>query len=96
MMQYHSQRRIDPKSAPKSYEFQFINREKEVKDIIITIGMILGTMRSIASFMDVTQLKQTLKDLQEKLTNTLASVLSGLIPIYANCKKIKDEKINSY
>ena len=95
MKQYHSQRRIDPESAPNNYEFRFVNRDQEIRDIFIRIDMIPGTRQSVASFIDITQLKQSLekeKNLQKELANALTKVLSGLIPICSNCKKIRDEK----
>ena len=58
MKHYHAQRRIDPDSAPSSYEFWFKNRFGELKDIFLTLAMIPGTNESVASCMDITERKR--------------------------------------
>ena len=58
MLHYHYLRRTDPDEAPRNYEFSLVNRKGEVRDLIITISMIPGTKRSVASFMDITERKQ--------------------------------------
>ena len=81
----------------KKYEFKFITRNSNIRDILITIDTMPGTPKSVASFSDVTDLKETLhreKVLQAKLSTALAKVLSGFIPICANCKKIRDDQDN--
>jgi PAS domain S-box-containing protein len=65
MMEYHLLRRIDPNAAPSHYEFQFIDRAGQRKDIFATIAMIPGTKRSVASFLDITEKNRT----EEKLRN---------------------------
>ena len=94
---YHENRRLDASRAPKQYEFTFITRDNDHRDILVTIDMIPGTQKSVASYSDVTELKQTLKrqkELQTELSVALAKVLSGFIPICANCKKIRDDQNN--
>ena len=97
MSTYHEIRRTSLNNAPKKYEFKFITRSNEIRYIFITIDMIPGTPKSVGSFSDITDLKQTLKKqkaLQAELSTALAKVLSGFIPICANCKKIRDEQNN--
>lgn len=65
MKEYHILRRIDPDAAPKKYEFQAIDKSGNVKDVIITISMIPGTKKSIASFLDNTDRKEVEKELKE-------------------------------
>lgn len=55
MLRYHYSRRIDPSLAPRNYEFSLVNRQGEVREVIITISMIPGTKRSVASFADITE-----------------------------------------
>lgn len=55
MMQYHRLRRIDPSAAPRNYYFKFIDRQGSTKDIYMTIAMIPGTKKSIASFKDISE-----------------------------------------
>ena len=58
MLQYHYQRRVDPESAPRNYEFSLVDMQGEVREVIITISLIPGTKRSVASFVDITERKQ--------------------------------------
>ena len=57
MKEYHRLRRIDPTAAPRNYEFQFVDRWGTVRDVVMTIAMIPGTQKSIASLLDITERK---------------------------------------
>lgn len=59
MLGYHRQRRIEPSSAPATYEFRLVNREGAVRDILTSVAMLPGTDRSVQSYLDITELKQT-------------------------------------
>jgi PAS domain S-box-containing protein len=65
MKDYHRRRRIDQSSAPRNYEVRLVNRFGEMKDIMITVDMIGGTNRSVASFLDITEHKQRDRALEE-------------------------------
>jgi PAS domain S-box-containing protein len=65
MRKYHRLRRIDPNSAPRNYEFRLIDRQGDVKDILLTIDMIPGTKKSVASFLNITERKKTEKAFRE-------------------------------
>ncbi|HSD93793.1 MAG TPA: PAS domain S-box protein [Syntrophales bacterium] len=58
MLRYHHSRRVGADAAPRNYEFSLINMQGKVRDLIITISMIPGTKRSVASFVDITERKQ--------------------------------------
>ncbi len=58
MRTYHRERRRNGGAAPKQYEFQFIDRHGEIKDILITIDVIPGTKKSVASLLDITERKR--------------------------------------
>jgi len=58
MLEYHRLRRIDPSAAPRNYEFRFIDRFGDVKDIYMTADLIPGTRKSVASFMNITEQKR--------------------------------------
>jgi PAS domain S-box-containing protein len=136
MRKYHRDRRGKPGSAPKNYEFGFVDRHKNLKNIFITIEMIPGTKKSVASLLNITARKRAEQALQksyheldgrvkertadlaeangqlqreiaerrkteaekEKLIVDLKKALkevkklSGLLPICASCKKIRDDK----
>ncbi|MDZ7761138.1 MAG: PAS domain S-box protein [Desulfovermiculus sp.] len=66
MEKYHLQRRIDPKGVPQEYEFHFTNRQGNIRNVAITIDIIPGTGKSIASIMDITELKLAQKALAER------------------------------
>ncbi len=58
MKGYHEQRRIDSTSAPKRYEFRFIDKRGSIRDILLSIDVIPGTKTSVASLLDVTERKK--------------------------------------
>lgn len=65
MKEYHRLRRNNPSAAPRNYECKCVNRSGEEKDIMITVDMIAGTKRSVASFLDITEHKQLDRALEE-------------------------------
>ena len=65
MQYYHNLRRNDPEAAPRNYEFRLIDKYGNIKQISLTIAMIPGTKKSIASIIDITDRKQAEKELQE-------------------------------
>ena len=58
MNDYSRKRRMLPASAPSSYEFRFINRNGDVKELFISVAMIPETRDSIVSLVDLTERKQ--------------------------------------
>lgn len=65
MRYYQSLRRNDPEAAPRNYEFRLINKYGNIKQISLTVAMIPGTKKSIASIIDITDRQQAEKKLQE-------------------------------
>jgi len=59
MRAYHRMRRIDPASAPSTYDFRFMNRNGEVRDLIINVAVFPGTKHSIASMIDITSWRRS-------------------------------------
>jgi PAS domain S-box-containing protein len=55
----HFQRRISPDEVPTKYEFRFVTCQGFTRDIFIHFGRIPGTRQSVASLLDITELKQT-------------------------------------
>jgi PAS domain S-box-containing protein len=66
MQSHHDQRRVDPQKVPQEYEFHFRDREGNVKNVSVTIDIIPGTWKSVASLMDITELKQAHQALSER------------------------------
>lgn len=80
MMGYHVQRRQNSQSAPNEYECGVKSRIGEIMDMHVRIDMIPGTMKSVASFMDVTAFKKAeaaLRESERKLSR-LMSHLPGM------------------
>ncbi|WP_292370963.1 hybrid sensor histidine kinase/response regulator [Methanoregula sp. UBA64] len=91
MEEQHRLRRTDPKSAKSRYEFRFRTKSGEVREILLFVGIIPGTLRSVASFMDITDRRKAYKQLSESenkfaqlfkispVALTLVSVADGTI-----------------
>jgi PAS domain S-box-containing protein len=79
MKEYHRLRRTDPSAAPTHYEFQFVDRSGNIKDILVNVDLIPGTESSVASLVDITERKQAeveRRELERKayLSRRLATV----------------------
>ena len=64
----HNLRRQNKETALNSYEFKFIDRAGNIKDIYLTVGMIPGTQNSVASLLDITERKRAEKELTKLST----------------------------
>jgi diguanylate cyclase (GGDEF)-like protein/PAS domain S-box-containing protein len=74
MQEYHRLRRMDPQAAPNRYECRLLDRDGEIKEMVITVDMIPGSKQSVASFLDVSgykTLQQSLKQERDSLENVL-------------------------
>ncbi len=65
MVEQHRLRRQNHDKALTHYEFRFITKSGEIRDIYLSIDMIPGTKKSIASLQDVSRWKNTQKALVE-------------------------------
>jgi PAS domain S-box-containing protein len=65
MKGYHNLRRVDANAAPKNYEFKFVDRKGNVRDIFVTVTVIPGAKKTVASFLDITERKRSEEALQE-------------------------------
>ncbi|MEE4197066.1 MAG: PAS domain S-box protein [Bacteroidales bacterium] len=64
MSQQHELRRKNRLEALTEYEFHFIDKNKQIKNIYLTIDMIPGTDKSVASLLDVTEKRKTEKKIK--------------------------------
>ena len=62
MKEYQRLRRTDPGLAPTRYEFRFIDKQGTIKDIFLTVDLIPGTKKSVASLRDITDRKRVEKE----------------------------------
>ncbi len=59
MKKYHIARREAGEPPPTQYEFRMTNKKGNIKDILLKIGMIPDTKKSVASLTDITERKRT-------------------------------------
>ena len=57
MSEYHKLRRNDPNAVPRRYEVRGVDKEGDIKDLLLTIAIIPGTKRSVVSMLDITERK---------------------------------------
>ncbi len=89
LKEYHRLRRIEPKAAPKRYEFRFVNRQGNLKDILITIDMIPGTKKSVASLLDISERKRAMVELKQSFEK-LGRILEETATTLASAVEKKD------
>ena len=65
MKENHYKRRQDPYAAPRRYEFRFVTRYGETRNMFLAVDMIPGTNQSFASGIDITEHKQAEEVLQQ-------------------------------
>ena len=84
MKKNHYLRRQDPDAAPRQYEFRFVTRYEEEKNLLLAVDIIPGTSRSIASGADITEQKrmeQSLRrerDLSQRYLDTTQTMMVAL------------------
>jgi len=84
MKEYHGKRREKEREAPKEYEFRFVDRQGNIKEILNKIAMFPGTKRSIASLIDITTRKQAeeaLRENEEKYRQLVNHAPSGILEL---------------
>jgi len=76
-------RRNKPDSAPAQYETRIVDKEGNVKDVLVNAKLIPDTNNSIASLMDITELKRVEEELRvsENLYRTIFDVSEAAITI---------------
>ena len=66
MSDQHRLRRERREAALKHYEFRFITKSGDIRDILLTVDIIPDSKRSVASLMDITEPKLAENDLKRK------------------------------
>ena len=67
MIEYHQKRRVDPESAPKKYTTHLIDQSGNIKEVLVSVDVIPQTKQSIASLVDVTDLRAAEKQIAFQL-----------------------------
>ncbi|MBW2117664.1 MAG: PAS domain S-box protein, partial [Deltaproteobacteria bacterium] len=81
METYHAKRRENGEEEPTEYEFRFVDKHGNIKDVVNTVGMIPGTKKSVASLMDVTSRKraeEAVRQSEQRYRFLVENVLLGL------------------
>jgi len=87
LKRYHLLRRLDPGTAPDTYEFKFADKDGNTRDVRITVSPVPGTNRTVATLTDVTRANH------EKLANNLVQLektISGTIEAIAKIVEMRD------
>ena len=69
MQAQHRLRRQNAEKALRHYEFRFVRRNGDIRNIYLSIDVILGTTKSVASLLDITERKRAegaLRESEEK------------------------------
>ena len=97
MADYHRLRRVSPGTAPRKYEFQALDREGAVKCVRVTVDVIPGTTKSVASLLDITDFRRAERELNVKSLNLeeINTALKVVLKQIESEKKGSEEKILS-
>ena len=74
MVGQHRLRRESQGGALPSYEFRYITKTGDLMDTLLTIKLVSGTKKSIASLIDITERKRAEAELQQTLESLRKSV----------------------
>ncbi|MDD2554324.1 MAG: PAS domain S-box protein, partial [Desulfotomaculaceae bacterium] len=64
MLEYHYARRSNRYAVPSAYECKFIKGDGEIRDILLTVALIPGSTKSVASFLDISDRKRAEEQLK--------------------------------
>ncbi|MBS7288902.1 MAG: GHKL domain-containing protein, partial [Candidatus Freyarchaeota archaeon] len=63
-MESYRAERLAGRRAPDSYEFRFVDRLGGVREVLASVALIPGTMKTVASLVDMTDLRRLHEDLK--------------------------------
>jgi PAS domain S-box-containing protein len=77
MREYHRMRRVDQSHVPHEYEFRLLDRKGRVHNAMLVVELIPNTLRSVASIIDVTEIREaneTLMRMEKRTRGILDSI----------------------
>jgi len=86
---YYYWRNSEPELVPREYEINFINRFGKVRNALISVDIIPGTLKRAISIVDITRQKQTQQEL-EKNIQKMQKMLSQTVSSLATALEIND------
>lgn len=102
MIEHHKLIRVSPSLAPRQYETKLKDRKGKIKDVLVTVGMIPYTKKSIKSIVDISERKkiqeqlihsqkmESLGFLSGRIVHEFNNILTGVLS-FAELLKIKLE-----
>ena len=90
MEEYHIHRSINPDKVPKSYEFKFVDKYENEKDVHATVSLIPGTRKRVVSLINITEEKKSrrLLEWELKVNKSLARIYSPLVSMNTSLEKL--------
>ena len=67
MVEYHQKRRINPETVPKKYTSHLIDKSGNIREVLASVDLIPHTKQSVASLVDVTDLRRAEKQIAFQL-----------------------------
>jgi len=84
MLAHHRDRRTDGGNAPSNYEFRFCGATGALRDIYLSISLIPGTMKAVASLLDITERKQAdieLRRSEKRFRGIFENAVEGIFQV---------------
>jgi PAS domain S-box-containing protein len=80
LKRYHEERRRPGGEAPDEYEFDFLRPDDSIRRVFLSIAMVPGTKQSVASLIDITELRRA----EERYRTTVESTGTAMALVDGN------------